>query len=485
MRLAIIDIGSNAIRAVVYEQDTLGAPEIFNDKFKSDILSLLQLEDLEAKHQTYLSLQYLMHIFQQLSVSRIKCVATAVLRGHPKAEAFKEIIKKKFDITIEVISGDREAYLTSAGLISGINDANGVAADLGGGSLELAEIANKKVGNLKSLPLGTKIIKEKNLYDFELITNIIRKEFGELHYKNLYLIGGAFRLIGRFYMDFVHYPLKNLHNLEIERVEFQIYLEKLDHIHKIKPQYEQRKIDYKAILVAKAMIEVFAPEKIIISNYGLKEGVRFADLPESEQIKNIVYERVKYIVQLDENICKLEKYNDVIAKLLIQGDPNIINTVDLAIMLSQFNKNIDKTLRANFAVEFILASDIPFSHRQRIMLSLALSFAYHPRPDMHINKLAKKMLSKSDYCNSQIIGNFIAIARKIDGPEFHTPSFALKLNDKFIEIITSDILPKPVFEKVHECLKSIAMARKTACYNAHNRESNCAVEDNVSESDII
>ena len=94
MRLAIIDIGSNAIRAVIYERDTLGAPEIFNDKFKSDVLSLLQLDNLEVKHQTYLSLQYLTHIFKQLSVTRIKCVATAVLRGHPKAEEFKKIIKE-------------------------------------------------------------------------------------------------------------------------------------------------------------------------------------------------------------------------------------------------------------------------------------------------------------------------------------------------------------------------------------------------------
>ena len=471
MRLAIIDIGSNAIRAVIYEQDTLGASEIFNDKFKSDVLSLLQLENLEVKHQTYLSLQYLTHIFKQLLVTRVRCVATAVLRGHPKAEEFKKIIKEKFDIIIDVISGDREAYLTAAGLISGINDANGVAADLGGGSLELVAIANKKVGSLKSFPLGTKIIREKNLYDLEVIVNIIKKEFGELHYKNLYLIGGAFRLIGRFYMDFAHYPLKNLHNLEIDKVEFQIYLEKLDHIQKIRPQYEQRRIDYKAIIVAKAMIEVFSPEKIIISNYGLKEGVRFIDLPESEQIKNIVYERVKSIVQLDKTICKLDKYNDVIAKLLIQEDATIINTLELAIMLSQLNKNIDKTLRANFAVEFILSSDIPFTHRQRIMLSLALSFAYHPRPDMYINKLAKKMLNKSDYCNSQIIGNFIAIARKVDGPEFYIPSFSLQLNNKFIEIITNNILPKPVFEKVHEYLKNIAFARKTAYYNSNYRDS--------------
>jgi len=51
MRLGIIDIGYNAIRAVVHESNTIGAPEIFNNKFKNDILTLLMQEELDIKHQ--------------------------------------------------------------------------------------------------------------------------------------------------------------------------------------------------------------------------------------------------------------------------------------------------------------------------------------------------------------------------------------------------------------------------------------------------
>ena len=463
MRSAIIDIGYNAIRAVVYERDSLGAPEIFNDKFKSDIQNLLELDNLNVKHQSYLSLQYLIHIFKQLSVTSIKCVATAVLRGHPKAEEFKKIVQEKFDIDINILSGDREAYLTAAGLISGINDAKGVAADLGGGSLELASIENRQVGNLKSMPLGTKVMSENNLSDVQIIKDIIKKEFGERHYQNLYLIGGALRFIGRFYMDFAHYPLKNLHNLEIPRADFEIYLEKLDRIHKIKPSYEHRKIDHNATLIAKAMLEMFSPERVVISNYGLKEGVRFISLSREEQEKNIIYERVKALVKLDSDIYKkLGEYSKVIHNLLITPDSTTLSIIDLTIMLSHFNKNIDKTLRANFAVEFILASDIPFSHRQRLMLSLALAFAYSSNFDTYINKLAKKMLPKADYYNSKIIGNFIRIAKNVDGPELHAPSFALQLKDKYIEITTTAILPQQVFKKVCERLQDIAYARKMA-----------------------
>ena len=203
MRSAIMDIGYNAIRAVVYENDDIGAPEIFNSKFKSDILNLLTHEDLDIKHQTYLSIQYLLHIFKQLNVTDIKCVATAVLRDHPRADSFIEFIKEKYDFEIEIISGEKEAKLTALGLITGIRHSDGIAADLGGGSLELVEVSDTKVGRLKSLELGTKVIASKNLGDQESITKIIEKEYGNYNYDNLYFIGGALRFIGRLYIDFM------------------------------------------------------------------------------------------------------------------------------------------------------------------------------------------------------------------------------------------------------------------------------------------
>lgn len=461
MRSATIDIGYNAIRAVVYECDELGAPEIFNDKFKSDIINLLNLSNLDIKHQSYLVLQYLTHIFNRLAVTDIKCVATAVLRDHPKAEEFQKIIKRKFNIDIEIISGNQEAYLTALGLISGVSEANGLAADLGGGSLELAIIQDRKIGILKSLPLGTSLITQNHLNDINLISRIIQKEFEGLYFPNLYLIGGALRLIGRSYMKFIRYPLKSLHNLEINYEDFKLYLDNLStNGNKDKLYYEPR-IHPNAVIVAKAMLNIFFPKKIIISNYGLKEGVRFYHLPLEEQQKNIIYERIKTLVNFDENGCKVQDYIDIIKPILIKPDFITIDIITLVIMLAGHNKNIDKTLRSNFIVEFILASDIPFSHRQRLMLSIALTLTYTSKNDTYINRLAKRMICKYDYCNSYIIGNFVRIAREVDGPGFYSPSFLLKLQDnKYIEISTVEILPRPVFTKVCEHLKNIGLLRK-------------------------
>lgn len=458
MRYAIIDIGTNAIRAVVYEHNSLSASEVYNEKFRSDLLGLLDLSDLEVKHGIYLIIQHFIHIFQELGVGTIKCVATAILRNHVRSPIFVEIVKRKYNIHIEVITGEKEAYLTAAGLIMGISEADGLAADLGGGSLELAEISNRQVGKRASLALGTNIIDHNMTVDDikRTISNVCEiKKYG-----NLYLIGGAFRMLGRAYMEFVHYPLKNLHNLKIASNDLLVFLEKSEHLYKLKTFNYKRTTDRKALNIVIALIELFDIHEVVISNYGLKEGVRFVNLPEAEKTKDIIRTRCKHLSDIESKNCDLDKYYNIMLPLLIEPDYELRRIVDLIIMLSCMNTNIDKTMRGNFMADFALSSDIPFSHKQRVMLAVALSYIFGGKVDLYVQKLAKSMLTSVEYSNSQIIGCIIRIAYEIDGPNLHKPSFSLLLKDKYIEVVATDILPKQVFDKICDRLRDISLARK-------------------------
>lgn len=467
MRHAIIDIGSNAVRAVIYNDLSLGASEIYNDKFRSDILSLLELEDLDIQHHGYLTLQYFMNIFQQLEVKKIDCVATAVVRNHPRADEFVKIIKEKFGLVVEVISGEKEAYLTATGLISGIADASGIAVDLGGGSLEVIEVKDNEVGNLSSLPIGSKT-HEEDITDQRIEDLISEAVDSSIESKHLYLIGGGFRFLGRNYMEFIRYPLKNLHYLEIGREDFLAYLEKLDESSQVKGDKAARGIDQMAVRVVRSLIKVIQPESLVISNYGLKEGVRFLALSDHEQEKDIIFEKCKGFAQLDISKIDFDKYLDLATSLLIDYDDITANTAKLAIILSHCGQSIDRTLKAHYISEFILSSDIPFSHRQRIMLAHAISYGFkmnNARPEKNIQNIARKILNKNDYYNSRIIGDVLRIMRAVDGPEFKFPSFDLQIRDRYIEIITEQILPRPIFETICRHLKDINYARKYIIYH--------------------
>lgn len=455
-----MDIGYNAIRAVVYENDDIGAPEIFNSKFKSDILSLLTHKNFDIKHQTYLSIQYLLHVFKKLGVTNITCVATAVLRDHQKADSFIEFIKEKYNFEIKIISGEEEAKLTALGLITGIRHSDGIAADLGGGSLELVEVSDTKIGKLKSLELGTKVITRKNLENQNAITQIIEKEYGNYNYDNLYFIGGALRFIGRLYIDFMYYPMKNLHNLEIPADDFIFYLDKLQNPSEgTKAKLGKRKINSNALLVAKAMIEVFKPRNIIISTYGLKEGVRIESLGGKAKIQDIVLEKTKYTCNYHNIDTDFNNYISILSPLIAE-DKDIDVIITLSIMMLKLKHKFDKTLHPTAISEFILASEIPFTHKTRVKLALILSYSSNFKPNQELIKISKRVIDKKEHNNCQIIGNFLCIAEEIDGPVFTTPSFSIKMQNHFLEIASKAILPRPIFEKVCNRLKSIAYSRK-------------------------
>lgn len=459
MRLGIIDIGYNAIRAVVHENNTIGAPEIFNNKFKNDILTLLLQEELDIKHQAYLSINYILHVFNKLQVTEIKCVATAVLRNHPRSSVFIEFIKQKFNFTIEVISGEREAYLTAVGLISGISDVNGIAADLGGGSLELIEINNRVIGRLSSLALGTKIITSRKLQNLEDITRIIREEYGNYQYENLYLIGGALRFICRFFIEFNKYPLKNLHNLSISREDLTSYLKNIKESQRNKVKLHSRILNQNAILVAQAMLEVFQPQNIIVSVFGLKEGVRYEMLPEIEKNQDIVLQKVIHCCKYQLEETNFEKYHEIVKPLLDESQ-DLYKLLKLTIILQSLNKFFDQTLPPKAVNEYILNSEIPFTHRHRLMIALILSYSSNFKPDTDLTRISRKFLCKQDFKNSQIIGYFIRIAKDIDGFNFTEPSFTITIKNHYLEIVSKDILPRPIFEKICDRLKAIAYIRK-------------------------
>lgn len=457
---AIIDIGYNAIRAVVYENNELGAPEIFNEKFKSDLNSLLESEDFDIKHHIHLSIKYFLNIFNKLNVTEIYCVATAVLRGHPKAQDFINFIHSKYGFNIRLLTGEQEASLTALGLVHGIDNCDGIAADLGGGSLELVEVKCKDIGKLASLKLGTKVIASRNISDKEELADIIATEYGKYQYNNLYLIGGALRLIGRLYLDFIQYPIKNLHNLRIDISDFANYLEIINTQNDIiKFKFGKRKINMNAVLVAQVMIKTFRPKNIIISTFGLKEGVRMELLQEKSLLSNITEQKIAHACNYDLNITDFNSYNKILESLIKCND-EIYKIFKFSIIFTSLKKKYDRTLSPRAMSEYILSAEIPMPQNVRMMLALINSINSDFKPSFEILKKAKRILTKKEQFYCQIIGNLLGIGEDIDGPVYVSPSFTIKNNNGYYEIDCASILPRPIFEKICVRLKNIAFSIK-------------------------
>ena len=181
-----------------------------------------------------------------------------------------------------------------------------------------------------------------------------------------------------------------------------MFLEQSESLHRLKSFHYKRTTDLKALSIVRALIELFQVEDVVISNYGLKEGVRFVNLPDAERTKDIIRTRCKHLSDFESKNCDLDKYYDIMQPLLLEPDVELRSIVDLIIMLSCMNTNIDKTMRGNFMADFALSSDIPFSHKQRVMLAVALSYIFGGKVDVYVQKLARRMLTNVEYSNIQI-----------------------------------------------------------------------------------
>ncbi|NDB82694.1 MAG: Ppx/GppA family phosphatase [Alphaproteobacteria bacterium] len=459
MRVAIIDIGSNAIRAAIYSDNTLGAFEIFNEKFRSDISFLLDQECITTRHSTYNKFAYFLNIFKKMNVSIVACVATEILRVNPKAQDFAKEIKDRFGIEVHIVTGEEEARLTATGLISTSTNLTGIVVDLGGGSLELAEIANGQILKARSIPLGARSM-DTEQQTFDYIGSYLKNECGFKERKNLYLIGGALRLLGRYYMDYSNTIIKNLHNLVIPTEKFNNFLTELLDSNKLNRFIKQNKVNSNGVVIVRSLINFLKPKNLIISTYGLKEGVRFTLLPGSEKIRDIIIDKCvniagDHIQQLD-----IESYIKLFNSIIQNINEEEMRLLRAAIILSQTTVHIEQSHKPDWLVNFLLTVDIPFNQVQRATLIVALGGVFASKSNLPPNKSVWKLLDKSQTSFAQMIGAFIKIAITLDGPMLSSPCFSISEKNHFLEIEVKDIIPKNIFDKIYEHLKILGIARK-------------------------
>jgi exopolyphosphatase/guanosine-5'-triphosphate,3'-diphosphate pyrophosphatase len=459
MILAIIDIGSNAVRSVIYSDNSIAAYELYHERFKIDLTNLGTSLEWPCKHPLNAIMHRFIDMFHKLKVSEIKCVATAVLRDNPAAELFCKMFYEKYKINIEIISGQQEAFLSSCGLLMGSPNPHGIIADLGGGSLEIAQVHSHKISELTSLPIGTQILNTVANLDINYITEKIRQLYQKPQAAKLYLIGGGFRLIAKSYIAHAQYPLYNIHNLEIARSEIDEYLNYLERdtnaIFK-----STRSNDRYSILVLKGLIEVFQPATILVSNYGLKEGIRYTTLPQEERYKDVVFERCKAFSGCGEDEIDLEGYTAVIGSILSMSEnysDEVGDIIKIALLFMRFKKNVDRNFFGHFISHAILMSDIPFTHKQRASLAFITSCAFGNKANHYTQQMALKVLKSNEYKTAMIIAKIINIAMLLDGPDLSRKcSFTIGCESSKLFMKTAQTLPFNIYMYVNRQLKAIA-----------------------------
>ena len=289
---AVIDIGSNSIRLVLYRLEGRAIWTVFNEKVLAGLgRDLAATGKLSRKgvETAVTALKRFAAVLDGVKPAQTFVAATAAVREAQDGEAFCERVAAETGLIIRVLSGEEEARYAALGVIGGIPAAEGVVADLGGSSLELIGVRGGSVGAGVTLPLGPFALAVVTRSDDGNPRDAIASRLesaGDYRADTLYAVGGAWRSLAQMHMAHARYPLHIVHQYEMDAGEAleiarliarssRASLERWKGLSKKRAETIPH-----AAMVLEALIDRLGLKRIVLSAWGVREGLLFEALDE-------------------------------------------------------------------------------------------------------------------------------------------------------------------------------------------------------------
>ena len=295
--VAVIDIGSNSIRLVVYEDEIRSPTPVLNEKLLCGLGRKRTPEgrlNKQAVERAFATLTRFRKLCEQTRVKRSYAFATEAVRSATDGGAFISEAEKRCGCPIRILNGTEEAKLAAAGIASSFINADGFAGDLGGGSLELINLQGLEMLQETSLPLGSLNLMDIAGSNFAKASAYIDDYLKQVDWlekgrgRPFYAIGGTWRSVARLHMMETAYPLSIMHHYTMSLKDIgALYSEvvtcdpKSKNLGKISK--DRREMLPYGLLLLKKLTDRVKPSKIVFSAFGVREGMLFVNLPAQEQ----------------------------------------------------------------------------------------------------------------------------------------------------------------------------------------------------------
>ncbi|MFZ1681315.1 MAG: Ppx/GppA phosphatase family protein [Rhizobiaceae bacterium] len=296
--VAIIDIGSNSIRLVVYEGLVRAPTMMFNEKMLAGLgrgIALTGRLDPDAVSRALDEFRRFRAILDQIGVESVEVIATAAAREAVNGKEFIAAAQDILRVPIRVLTGREEAWFAALGIRSGFHHPDGIAGDMGGGSLELIDIRGERTGEGITLPLGGLRLQDSSGGSLAEARKIARKEIARADFlgdgagRTFYAIGGGWRNLARLHMLATAYPLGVMHHYELDLEDSGTFLRQvakgeIDAIRGIaRISRSRRALLANGAIVLLEIIEAMKPARVVVSGVGVREGFLYSRLTPHEQ----------------------------------------------------------------------------------------------------------------------------------------------------------------------------------------------------------
>lgn len=288
--VAAVDIGSNSVRLVLYRLEGRAIWTVFNEKVLAGLgrdLAVTGKLSVEGAAQALTALKRFAAVIEGVRPALVFVAATAAVREAADGQAFSDRVAAETGLQIRVLTGEEEARYAALGVLAGVPDAEGVAGDLGGSSLELVRISGGKVGRGVTLPLGPFALADERGFDADRLREAIAGRLtpaADYKADTLYAVGGAWRTLAQVHMELTGYPLRIVHQYAMGADELLATTRLIARASRPAlekwPGVSKKRADTlpHAALVLEGLIESLQLKRVVVSAWGVREGMLYEAL---------------------------------------------------------------------------------------------------------------------------------------------------------------------------------------------------------------
>ncbi|MEO0542828.1 MAG: exopolyphosphatase [Pseudomonadota bacterium] len=429
--IAVVDIGSNSVRLVIYEGQVRSPATLFNEKVSCGLgrgIANTGRMDGEAVEKAIGALKRYRALAEQAGVDTVHVLATAAAREAANGPEFVERAENALGAPIVILSGQDEARYSAEGVLSAFRRPDGIAGDLGGGSLELVDVAGNKIGDGTTLKLGGIRLQERADGSLKKAAQIADEEFKDITLvdagknRDFFAVGGTWRNIAKLHMEAVKYPLRVTHAYNVraeEMVRFceelaEAEIEKVKGIHLVSRSRRQL-LPYGAIVLAK-LLKAMQPRSVFFSALGVREGYLYAQLPEEVR-------RLDGLIDAADELAILRSRSPKHARELGKWTGNSFKAFGIgetpdearyriaACRLADIGWRAHPDYRSTQSLAIIAYSSfVQVDHQGRAFIALANYFRYEGLKNESLAPEIRKLTDERIWERAKLLGAFLRVA---------------------------------------------------------------------------
>lgn len=431
-RIAVIDLGSNSVRLVVYEGRGRASQSIFNEKVSCGLGADLEGSGrISARGVACVTdvIGRFVRIARSLDVKEIDAFATAAVREASNGPELIARIRRLTGLEVTVLTGEEEGRLSAEGVLASIPDADGAMGDLGGGSLELVGLDKGQIGRCETMPLGTLRLIAAHRGDLGAMRKAVKRAIAgvdwleEVRGRSFVAVGGAWRALARVYMNATDAPVHMVQGLTVETRRLKGFLSDV-----VKGSYRDgrhvrglssRRVEampLAAVLLAEVMDRA-SPATVMFSAYGVREGRLMRHLSPEERARDPL---LAACVELSADTPRFRiGSEDVFAwssPLFPDETPERRRLRRAACIVGDIGWREHPDYRAEQAYRrLLLMPAVGIDHAGRAWLASAIYARYTQHFEAPCLAPARALLGESDFVEATVAGGALRLAYDMSG----------------------------------------------------------------------